>query len=900
MTTRYGTQTLLSLSLGLAAIAGCDVDPAGADFDLERDLDEQAEDSEGDEASLDQGRPDELAADLDDDATSLGVHWGDFARGGCVGEGERLYSAILWDIPAGVSWEQTCADTSATILGTLLSAPDACVNNGFNMWGEFHVPDLSCAAAPNNLAFEKPATQSSTAFGGDAARAVDGNTDGSYGYGSVSHTGFGPGQWWQVDLESVQRVREVVVHNRTDCCADKLNNFRLSTSVDGTNWKNDIAVRAANPGMAFSIDRQARYVRITNGDEYLHLAEVEVFGIPDSTPVQHWGEFEAGSCTGSDHRRFSAILWDIPGGMSWEDACASTPASIVHDTFVRPTACVNSGLNMWGEFDVRDGSCSAMPGPQVPPVAPEPVVGLSPSTSFSVVLASDPQLYWGMTNNEYPEAPRHEGSRDEVEVTARSHVRAMRLLAGGNQLPAGTTRPEGVIMNGDLTSSARNDEYEAYYRLYDEAELGMPRFDGLGDHDYGDDVVGRCTCAPGQGCAVLPFDYNFCANDSVQKMRTWIGNNAEIVDSDYDSMAYAFVRNNVRFLQLHNYPGYAEPAIGIDSSYAWVTDQMQAAEEAGQFVVLNMHIVDAEVSLSYDAAFADAVDGYEHLLLAIFGGHLHEYQGQTGFVPVNGRSVPVAYGGSQEYNHFTLVQFDLDKVTFRSIDSRDGNVTVVPGSVVEIPYPEQNIGDPRLDIPLTAGSLTDAGSARAVSVSGTSLAADHRGRTDGARQLDGVDDAITINASGWAASNTNTFTLAGWIDWDGVGTSQIGFLFGRDMERMEVHTGGGAGINGLRFIPAGYGPSHVDAPGVLSPGWNHVAFTYTGTTATIYVNGQAVATRVGIGAGGYLPTDLSTESGDLRVGMRANGSFPLGGKVDGIAFYDQALGQADIVKLMLR
>lgn len=1036
MTTQRSIQTLLSLSLGFATIGGCDVDPSSADLDMERDLDALTEGSESDldEGPIDHDRPDELDADVDDDATesapinlalgrpttqsstyggavpqravdgvtdghwdagsvthtnlgtpgwwqvdledvspvgeiviynrtdccallqdfdvrvssdgvtwetfsqpgvagaetrvfinrpvryvrienpdtlhiaevkvlSLTTHWGDFSRGDCVGDGERLYSAILWDIPPGVSWEEACAGTPATLLGEQLSSPDVCVNTGFNMWGEFHVPDLSCVATPHNLALGRPTTQSSTAFAGDAARAVDGNTDGSYGNGSVSHTDYGDGEWWQVDLQSVQRVREVVVHNRTDCCADKLHNFRLSTSADGISWKNYASARAANPGIAFSLDRSARYVRITNGNDYLHLAEVEVFGLPDSTPTQHWGDFQAEDCIDDTHRKFSAILWDIPAGISWEEACAGTPASVVHDTFARPTACVNTGLNMWGEFSVRDGSCTALPTPAPLPPASAPVMGLSPSTPFSVVLASDPQLYWAMVNTEYPLAPERWGSRDEVEVTARSHVRAMRLLADGNQLPAGTTRPEAVIVNGDLTNFSRYDEYDAYYRLYDEAELGMPRFDGLGNHDYGTNVVGDCaaTLATDFIQYHLTEGWNFCALDAARRMRAWITNNPEIVDSDHDSMAYAFVRNNVRFLQLQNYPGYADAAIGIDASYAWITDQMEIAQAQGQYVVLNMHIVAAEVNLGNDAAFLAAVAGHEHLLLAIFGGHIHSYQGQYGSVLVNGTSVPVAYGGSQQYNNFTMVQFDLDKVTFLAINSRDGNPTVVPGSVIEIPYPQQNIGAPLLDIPLTTGSLMDDGSGRSVTVLGTSLATDHRGRTDGARQLDGVDDAITIDANGWAESNTNTFTLAGWLDWGSVDTNQIGFLFGRGYERMEVHTGGEAGINGLRFIPAGFGPSHVDAPGVLSSGWNHVAFTYSGTVATIYLNGQQVATRTNIGvAGAPAPIDLTTNSGDLRVGKRVDGTFPMLGRVDGIALYDEALSQSEIVNLMLR
>ena len=41
-----------------------------------------------------------------------------------------------------------------------------------------------------NIALGKRVTQSSTAFGGDARRAVDGKLDGNYGHNSVTHTDF--------------------------------------------------------------------------------------------------------------------------------------------------------------------------------------------------------------------------------------------------------------------------------------------------------------------------------------------------------------------------------------------------------------------------------------------------------------------------------------------------------------------------------------------------------------------------------------------------------------------------------------------------------------------------------------------------------------------------------------
>ncbi len=68
----------------------------------------------------------------------------------------------------------------------------------------------------NNVAAKGKATQSTTAFGGDASRAIDGKTNGNYEKNSVTHTAQSKDPWWEVDLGSVQALDRVVVWNRTD------------------------------------------------------------------------------------------------------------------------------------------------------------------------------------------------------------------------------------------------------------------------------------------------------------------------------------------------------------------------------------------------------------------------------------------------------------------------------------------------------------------------------------------------------------------------------------------------------------------------------------------------------------------------------------------------------------
>ena len=79
-----------------------------------------------------------------------------------------------------------------------------------------------------NLAKGKKATQSTTVFSGAASRAVDGNTDGSYHKGSVTHTlSNGTDPWWEVDLGKMLEFEAINVYNRTDSHGVRLKDFTL-------------------------------------------------------------------------------------------------------------------------------------------------------------------------------------------------------------------------------------------------------------------------------------------------------------------------------------------------------------------------------------------------------------------------------------------------------------------------------------------------------------------------------------------------------------------------------------------------------------------------------------------------------------------------------------------------
>ncbi|VVH64134.1 hypothetical protein BSPLISOX_450 [uncultured Gammaproteobacteria bacterium] len=138
-----------------------------------------------------------------------------------------------------------------------------------------------------NLALGKPATQSSY-YETDryyASQAVNGDTRGVWYTNSITHTKYEQGAWWQVDLGSEKNIKQIVIYNRTDCCANRLSNYQVSISNKADfsthTYQQDFHV-APNPKKIIQLNalgKQGRYVRIQLLDkDYLSLAEVQVMG----------------------------------------------------------------------------------------------------------------------------------------------------------------------------------------------------------------------------------------------------------------------------------------------------------------------------------------------------------------------------------------------------------------------------------------------------------------------------------------------------------------------------------------------------------------------------------------------------------------------------------------------
>jgi hypothetical protein len=142
-----------------------------------------------------------------------------------------------------------------------------------------------------NIAYGKPAAQSSTTNSAGASRAVDGNTNGEWSGNSVTHTNNNANAWWQVDLGASTNISTITLNNRINCCEDRLSDFYIFVSeqpfgnrsftdlLTDTNVAHIYQQDLNGSAKEYALPSTGRYVRVQlNKTGYLSLAEVQVFG----------------------------------------------------------------------------------------------------------------------------------------------------------------------------------------------------------------------------------------------------------------------------------------------------------------------------------------------------------------------------------------------------------------------------------------------------------------------------------------------------------------------------------------------------------------------------------------------------------------------------------------------
>ena len=145
-------------------------------------------------------------------------------------------------------------------------------------------------------------------------------------------------------------------------------------------------------------------------------------------------------------------------------------------------------------------------------------------------------------------------------------------------------------------------------------------------------------------------------------------------------------------------------------------------------------------------------------------------------------------------------------------------------------------------------------------------------------------------------SSVDDATFATWVNWNGGQTWSRIFDFGTGTGTNMFLTPNAGGATGLRFaITTGGsgGEQQVNASQELPTGWQHVAVTLEGTTGTIWLNGQPIATSSNIALN---PSSLGNTTNNW-IGRSQYADPLLQAGVDEFQIYDRALTQADIQSL---
>nr|AEA39707.1 F-type lectin [Epinephelus coioides] len=144
-----------------------------------------------------------------------------------------------------------------------------------------------------NVALRGKATQSNRyehAFGA-ASSAIDGNRESNFHSGSCTHTDEEYSPWWRVDLLESYIVTSVIITNRRDCCAYRLNGAEVHIGklftrqrLLQTQWLGKfLQFLQANRSLSLSLiewrDVMSLWLyRVTIST--LHSCEVEVYWVP--------------------------------------------------------------------------------------------------------------------------------------------------------------------------------------------------------------------------------------------------------------------------------------------------------------------------------------------------------------------------------------------------------------------------------------------------------------------------------------------------------------------------------------------------------------------------------------------------------------------------------------------
>ena len=161
------------------------------------------------------------------------------------------------------------------------------------------------------------------------------------------------------------------------------------------------------------------------------------------------------------------------------------------------------------------------------------------------------------------------------------------------------------------------------------------------------------------------------------------------------------------------------------------------------------------------------------------------------------------------------------------------------------------------------------------------------GRTGQALSLDGATNYVTLPAG---AASYHEISISTWVYWNGGANFQRIFDFGNSTSSYLILTPNSG--SGMRFEIANAGSyQRLDYATALPIGrWVYVTVTLSGNTATLYINGTAVATNNAI--------TLAPDAFNPTVNYIGKSQWPadplFNGRIDDFRIYNYALSAAEV------
>lgn len=192
---------------------------------------------------------------------------------------------------------------------------------------------------------------------------------------------------------------------------------------------------------------------------------------------------------------------------------------------------------------------------------------------------------------------------------------------------------------------------------------------------------------------------------------------------------------------------------------------------------------------------------------------------------------------------------------------------------------------------LNGGAVDSSGQGRNGTVNGATLTVGQNGEANGAYAFSTT--AVNGINTGYNFPY-NTLSVAAWVKWSGTSLSSFGSIASNARDYSSPYNGvhldilkSNAQLRNYFWWGSAY--SSMSYTAISSGVWAHVAVTYNGQSATMYLNGQQIASSTfsqALGASAYT----------LQIGRGGwTNGYSFGGDIDDVRIYDYGLS-ADTVK----